>query len=222
MKTYKIKGEKRTETGKKEAKRLRKAGIVPCVLYGGKENHNFTAMHKDFINMVYSPDVFVVEIDLDGEMHRGVVQEIQYHPVTDKILHIDFFEVFEDKPFIVSLPIHHTGSSIGVKNGGKLRVSRRYLKVKGLLKHMPDVIEIDITKVTIGSTISAGELNFDNLEILDPPTAMVMGVVSSRVAAKGMIIEEDEEGEGAEAPTEEGEEGAEESEAAEKEESAES
>lgn len=213
MKTYKVKAEKREETGKKVSIRLRKSGKVPCVLYGGKENVNFTALHKDFINMIYSPDVFLIEIDLDGKAHKGVVQEIQFHPVTDKILHIDFFEVFDDKPFIVNLPVTLTGSSIGIKNGGKLRVSRRYLKVKGLVKDMPDVLNIDITNIRIGETISVGDLSFENLTLLDPSTAMIMGVVSSRVAAKGMMLEEVEgEGEGAV------EEGAQEGEAAQKEE----
>jgi large subunit ribosomal protein L25 len=213
MKTYKVKAEKREETGKKVSNRLRKSGKVPCVLYGGKENVNFTALHKDFINMIYSPDVFLIEIDLDGKAHKGVVQEIQFHPVTDKILHIDFFEVFDDKPFIVNLPVTLTGSSIGIKNGGKLRVSRRYLKVKGLVKDMPDVLNIDITNIRIGETISVGDLSFKNLTLLDPSTAMIMGVVSSRVAAKGMMLEEVEgEGEGAV------EEGAQEGEAAQKEE----
>ena len=211
MKTYKVKAEKREETGKKVSNRLRKSGKVPCVLYGGKENVNFTALHKDFINMIYSPDVFLIEIDLDGKAHKGVVQEIQFHPVTDKILHIDFFEVFDDKPFIVNLPVTLTGSSIGIKNGGKLRVSRRYLKVKGLVKDMPDVLNIDITNIRIGETISVGDLSFKNLTLLDPSTAMIMGVVSSRVAAKGMILEEVE---GEEAV----EEGAQEGEAAQKEE----
>ncbi len=213
MKTYKVKAEKREETGKKVSNRLRKSGKVPCVLYGGKENVNFTALHKDFINMIYSPDVFLIEIDLDGKAHKGVVQEIQFHPVTDKILHIDFFEVFDDKPFIVNLPVTLTGSSIGIKNGGKLRVSRRYLKVKGLVKDMPDVLNIDITNIRIGETISVGDLSFKNLTLLDPSTAMIMGVVSSRVAAKGMMLEE-VEGEGEEAV----EEGAQEGEAAQKEE----
>ncbi len=213
MKTYKVKAEKREETGKKVSNRLRKSGKVPCVLYGGKENVNFTALHKDFINMIYSPDVFLIEIDLDGKAHKGVVQEIQFHPVTDKILHIDFFEVFDDKPFIVNLPVILTGSSIGIKNGGKLRVSRRYLKVKGLVKDMPDVLNIDITNIRIGETISVGDLSFKNLTLLDPSTAMIMGVVSSRVAAKGMMLEE-VEGEGEEAV----EEGTQEGEAAQKEE----
>lgn len=216
MKTYKVKGEKREETGKKVANRLRKAGKVPCVLYGGKENYNFTCMHKDFINMIYSPDVYLVEIDLEGEVHRGVVQEIQFHPVTDKILHIDFVEVFDDKPFVVNLPVVLTGNSIGIKNGGKLRVNRRYLKVKGLQKDMPDVLNIDITKVAIGDTVKVGDLNFENLTLLDPSTAMVMGVVSSRVAAKGMIVSEEEE------EAAEGEEAAESGTAAPKEGSAES
>ncbi len=207
MKTYQVKAEKREETGKKVSNRLRKSGKVPCVLYGGKENINFTAFHKDFINMIYSPDVFLIEIDLDGKVHKGVVQEIQFHPVTDKILHIDFFEVFDDKPFIVNLPVILTGNSIGIKNGGKLRVSRRYLKVKGLVRDMPDVLNIDITNVRIGETISVGDLSFENLTLLDPPTAMIMGVISSRVAAKGMMLEEEVEGEGEEAGEEAGEEG---------------
>jgi large subunit ribosomal protein L25 len=195
MKTYKVKAESRSETGKKVSKKLRNAGAVPCVMYGGDVNYNFTAQHKDFINMVYSPDVYLIEIDLDGKQHRAVVQEIQFHPVTDKIQHIDFVEVFEDKPFIVKLPVHLTGNSIGIKNGGKLRVNRRYLKVRGLLKDMPDVLTIDITKVRIGDTVKVGDLEYKNLTLLDPLSSMVMGVISSRVAAKGMAMPEEEEAE---------------------------
>lgn len=192
MKVYKLKAEKRGDVGKAASKRLRKEGKVPCVMYGGEKNISFSALHKDFINMVYTPDIFLVDIDIDGSVHRGVVQEMQFHPVTDKILHVDFVEVYEDRPFTVSLPIEFVGSSVGIKAGGKMRVNKRYLKVNGLAKDMPEKLKVDISKVGIGDTVNVSELSYDNLTLLDHPKAMVMGIVSSRVAAKGMILQEEE------------------------------
>ena len=128
------------------------------------------------------------------------MQEIQFHPVTDKITHIDFVEVVDGKPVIATIPITLTGNSIGIRNGGKLRQRRRYLKVKGLAENLPDRLEIDITNVDIAEVIKVGDLNYPNLEILDPHRSMVVSVVSSRVAMKGMsLTEEGVEAEAAEA-----------------------
>ena len=212
MKTYEISVKKREKLGKSETRRLRNEDLVPCVMYGGKDNLHFYAHENLFKKIVYSPEVFIVELAFEGEKRKAIMQEIQFHPVSDKIIHIDFIEVFEDKPVIATLPIKLTGNSIGIKNGGKLRQRRRYLKVKGLLQHLPDFVEIDITNVDVADVVKIGDLSYDNLEILDPHRSMVVSVVSSRVAMKGMIIEEPEvEGEeGAEGEAgAEGEEGAE-------------
>ncbi|MBE0653101.1 MAG: 50S ribosomal protein L25/general stress protein Ctc [Bacteroidales bacterium] len=190
MKKFKISVQKREKLGKSETKRLRKLLMVPCVMYGGEENLHFYAHENDFSKLVYTPEVHLVEINLENKMHKAIIQEIQFHPVTDKIIHIDFIEVFDDKPVIASIPIELTGSSIGIKNGGKLRQKRRYLKVKGLIADLPEKLTIDITKVNIGDVVKVGDLKYPNLDLLDPHRSMVVSIVSSRVALKGMTTDE--------------------------------
>ena len=198
MKTIQISAEKRTELGKKNTRDLRKADHVPCVMYGGAEVLHFHAHENDFRHIVYTPTAFLVELNLGGEVHNAVMQELQFHPVTDKLFHIDFVEVFDDKPVTVELPILLTGAAIGIKNGGKARQRRRVLKVRGLVANLPDVLEIDITDVEIGEVIKIGDLSYDNLEILDPSRSMIFAVVSSRIS-KGMEMGEAEEAAEAEA-----------------------
>jgi large subunit ribosomal protein L25 len=203
MKTISISVKKRTDLGKKATRELRKNADVPCVMYGGNEVLHFYAHENEFLNLVYSHNVYLVDIDIEGNKHRAIMQELQFHPVTDKILHIDFVEVFEDKPVTISIPIKLTGSAIGIKEGGKPRQKRRSLRVKGLPADLPDVLEIDITKVNIGDVIKVGDLSYPNLEILDPERSMVYAIVSSRVALAGMVVEDPD------AAAAEGEEGAE-------------
>jgi large subunit ribosomal protein L25 len=191
MKTIKISAEKRTELGKTSTRELRKAGHVPCVMYGGPEVIHFHAHENDFRHLVYTPKAFIVEVDLDGKKHKAVMQELQFHPVTDKLNHIDFVEVFDDKPVTVEIPIELTGAAIGLKDGGKPRQRRRVLKVRGLVQHLPDTLKIDITDVGIGDVIKIGDLSYDNLEVLDPSRSMVYAVVSSRIS-KGMEMGEAE------------------------------
>ncbi len=195
MKTLEIQASLRKETGKKESKNLRKQELIPCVLYGGETNVHFAVPEKQFKNLVFSPDVFLVKLDIGGEKFDAVMQDIQFHPVSDSLLHVDFAQVFPDKKVTLNLPIQLTGSSVGILAGGKMRQRRRYLKVCGLIKDMPDHLEIDITKLEIGDFLKIGDLEYDNLEVLDPPRAMVMGVVSSRLVAKGLreaVVEEEE------------------------------
>ena len=191
MKTIAISAEKRTELGKKFTRDLRKADHVPCVMYGGAEVIHFHAHENDFRHIVYTPSAFIVEVDLDGKKHMAVMQELQFHPVTDKLNHIDFVEVFDDKPVTIEVPIKLVGAAIGLKDGGKPRQRRRVLKVRGLVKHMPDELDIDITDVAIGDVIKIGDLSYDNLEILDPSQSMIFAVVSSRIS-KGMEMGEAE------------------------------
>ena len=206
MKTIQISAEKRTELGKKNTRDLRKADHVPCVMYGGAEVIHFHAHENDFRHIVYTPTAFLVELNLGGEVHKAVMQELQFHPVTDKLYHIDFVEVFDDKPVTVELPILLTGAAIGIKNGGKARQRRRVLKVRGLVANLPDVLEIDINDVELGESIKIGDLSYDNLEILDPSRSMIFAVVSSRIS-KGMEMGEDEEAAEAAAEAAEGAEG---------------
>jgi len=191
MKTIKISAEKRTELGKKSTRDLRKIDHVPCVMYGGAEVIHFHAHENDFRHLVYTPSAFIVEVELDGKKHKAVMQDLQFHPVTDKLNHIDFVEVFDDKPVTVEIPIKLVGAAIGLKDGGKPRQRRRVLKVRGLVQHLPDVLDIDITDVAIGDVIKIGDLNYDNLEILDPSRSMIFAVVSSRIS-KGMEMGEAE------------------------------
>jgi large subunit ribosomal protein L25 len=192
MKTFKIEVKKRENTGKASTRRLRAEQNVPCVMYGGDKIFHFYAHENSFTKMIYTHEVFIIEIDIEGDKHKGVIQDIQFHPVTDKIQHIDFVEVFEDKPVIVHIPIELTGSSVGIKNGGKLRQKRRMLKVKGLVTHLPGQLEIDITDVDVGNVVKVGDLHYDNLEILDPHRSMVVSVISSRVALKSATMAEPE------------------------------
>jgi large subunit ribosomal protein L25 len=205
MKTIKISAEPRTDTGKKSTRDLRKENHVPCVMYGGPEVLHFHAHENDFRHLVYSPTAYIVEIDLHGKTYKAVMQDLQFHPVTDKLHHIDFVEVSDNKPVTVEIPINLVGVAVGMKDGGKPRQRRRVLKVRGLLQHLPDMLDIDITDVAIGDVIKIGDLSYDHLEILDPKRSMIFAVVSSRIS-KGMEIGESEL---------EGEEGAEEGEGAE-------
>ena len=191
MKTITISAKKRTELGKKDTRDLRKADHVPCVMYGGAEVIHFHAHENDFRHIVYTPSAFIVEVDLDGKKHKAVMQELQFHPVTDKLNHIDFVEVFDGKPVTVEIPIKLVGAAIGLKDGGKPRQRRRVLKVRGLVQHLPDELDIDITDIAIGDVIKIGDLSYDNLEILDPSQSMIFAVVSSRIS-KGMEMGEAE------------------------------
>ncbi len=192
MKTIAIIANKRSELGKKSTRDLRKLSHVPCVMYGGAEVIHFHAHENDFRHMVYTPNAYIIELDLDGKKHKAVMKDLQFHPVNDKLFHIDFVEVFDDKPVIMEIPIALMGDAIGLKDGGKQRQRRRVVKVRGLIQHFPDTLEIDITDVNIGDVIKVGDLSYDDLEILDPVRSMIYSIVSSRVSAKGMELGEDE------------------------------
>lgn len=192
MKSIEIKALLRSETGKKVSKKLRSEGNVPCVMYGGDQVIHFYTHENNFKDLIYSPNVYIVHFIIDGKTYMAVLQAIQFQPVTDKIIHIDFVQVFNDKPVLMNIPLRITGESVGIKAGGKLRLKRRNVKVRGFLKDLPDSLEIDITLLDIGMSIKINELSFRNLEILDPPRAMVVAVISSRLAAKDSNLPEDE------------------------------
>jgi len=186
MKTIEIAVKKRVKTGKTDTRELRKQANVPCVLYGGKDVLHFYAHKNEFRKLVYTPDALIVHLNIDGEKHEAIMQALQFHPVSDELNHIDFIEVDEKKPVIINIPIVLTGNCIGVKNGGKLREKRRTLKVKGLVKNLPDTLEVDLTKVDVGDVVKVEDLKYPNIELLDTPRSMVVSVLSSRLAAKGM------------------------------------
>lgn len=184
MKTIEIKAVSREHFGKKSTNSLRAEGNVPCVMYMEKKNLHFYAHENAFRGLVYTPEVYLVSLVVDGKSYNAVMKEIQWHPVTDRILHIDFMQVSEDKPVTIDIPLKITGESVGVKAGGKLRVKRRTLKVKGLTKHIPDHLSIDITNIGIGQSVKIGDLNYENLEIIDNKRAMIVSVDVSRLSLK--------------------------------------
>ena len=161
MKSITINGSKRESVGKKATKALRNAGEVPCVLYGGDQPLHFSAPELAFSSLVYTPNAHTVVIALDnGDTLNAVLQDIQFHPVTDRILHVDFYQLFEDKEIAMDIPVHLVGNSRGVKNGGVLRRNNRKLRVKALPTNLPDFIEIDITPMKIGSKIQLLDKDF--------------------------------------------------------------
>lgn len=184
MKTIEIKGSFRTELGKKSSKQSRKAGNVPCVIYGKEENIHFQAPELSFKNLVYTPEAHLVKLVIDNKEFNVVLKDMQFHPVSDKILHADFVEIFDDKPVVIGVPIKITGDSVGVIAGGKLSIKRRSLKVKGLPKDLPEHLTIDITNLKIHEGVKVGDLTFDRIELLDPKKSMVLTIATSRVAAK--------------------------------------
>jgi len=200
MKTLAISVKERLNVGKTNTRALRNQGNVPCVLYGGEKQVTFYAHENDFRKLVYTPDTFVVDLDVDGKKTKAIMQDIQFHPVSEKILHIDFLEVFDDKPITVSLPVNLSGVAIGVKNGGNLMFRRPKIITKGLVSNLPEAINIDIEHLKIGMFIYIKDVVIEGAEFLAPPNSVVVGVKTARAA----IVEEEIEGE------EEGEEGEEE------------
>ncbi|HJX72152.1 MAG TPA: 50S ribosomal protein L25, partial [Bacteroidales bacterium] len=160
MKTLEINVTRRNELGKKSTRKLRTGGNVPCAMYGGEEAIHFYAHENSFKDLIYTHHVHMVNFNVDGKPHKAILKEIQFHPVTDKILHIDFVEISEKKPAVVKVPVQLKGNSVGIKNGGKLRQRRRVLKVKGLIGDMPDVLEIDITDLNIGHSYKVRDIQF--------------------------------------------------------------
>jgi large subunit ribosomal protein L25 len=207
MKTIEIKGSYRKELGRKSSKELRKLNNVPCVIYGGKENIHFYTHENNFKKLVYTPDAHLVNLNIEGTEYKAVLKEIQFHPVSDRISHADFTEVTVGKPVSIAIPIKVFGDSVGIIAGGKLRIRKRSLLVKGLAEDLPESLPIDITEVKIHQSIKVGDLSYDKIELLDPKRSMVLGVATSRVAQKTEEVEveggEAAEAAAAEAPTEE-------------------
>ena len=184
MQSITIKGSQRESVGKVATKALRNAGKVPCVLYGGDKPVHFSAEEKAFKSLVYTPNVYTATIELDGQSYTAVLQDIQFHPVSDKILHIDFYQIFEDKQITMEIPVKLVGSSKGVMIGGALRHNLRKLKVKALPANLPDFLEADITELEIGNKLYVTELFNEKYTILHPDNTVVAQVRMSRNAAK--------------------------------------
>ncbi len=194
MKSITIKGSERESVGKVATKALRNAGKVPCVLYGGDKPLHFSANELAFKNLVYTPNAHTAVIELEKESYNAVMQDIQFHPVTDRILHVDFYQLFKDKEVTMDIPVRLEGSAPGVRNGGRLLFRKRKLSVKALPDLLPDFITVDISKLRIGGTIPVGTLLSDDFSFLHPDSTAVVQVKSSRNA----VEDEEEEEEGAE------------------------
>jgi large subunit ribosomal protein L25 len=184
MKSITISGSERESVGKVATKALRNAGLVPCVLYGGSQPVHFSAEEKAFKNLVYTPNAHTVAIELGAKKFNAIMQDIQVHPVSDKILHLDFYELHDDKEVTIEVPVKVTGVSPGVLLGGVLRLNQRRLKVKALPKHLPDFIEANISGMEMGNKLYVTALVAEDFKILHPDNTVVAQVRISRAAMK--------------------------------------
>ncbi|KFC24346.1 50S ribosomal protein L25/general stress protein Ctc [Chryseobacterium sp. FH1] len=208
MKSITIQGTKRESVGKKSTKALRDAELVPCVVYGGGEPLNFSALEKAFKGLVYTPEAHTVSIEVDGQVIPAVLQDIQFHPITDKIIHADFYRLSDDKPVVMEVPVRVTGRSKGVVAGGVLRQTYRKLKVKAIPANLPDEIVVDITALKIGNKFYVESLKNEKYTFMHPDNAVIVAVKMSRNASKNAAAAMDDDDEevtegGAEATTEE-------------------
>ncbi|MCF8303372.1 MAG: 50S ribosomal protein L25 [Bacteroidales bacterium] len=214
MKTVALSGSPRENVGKANAKRLRREGKVPAVIYGGKEQKHFYVNAIEFGKLIFTPDVFFINLTIDGEQHNAIIQGVQYHPVTDEILHVDFYEYKEGQPIVMRIPVRVEGVPKGIQKGGILAVKIRRVRIKTLPKFMPDELHLDVSDLDIGDSLKIEDLPQENVEYLARPENVVVGVVTTRGAAAEALDEEEEEeeeaaegAEGAEGEAAEGEEG---------------
>lgn len=189
MKQITIEGTSRADLGKKATKAVRANGNVPCVLYGEKKDENgkpvaihFEVSEKQINKLVFTPHIYLVDIRIDGEDHKGIMKEIQFHPVKDNVLHVDFFEVHAEKPIVMGVPIAAKGLADGVRAGGRLMMMIRKLQVRALYENIPERLDVDVTKLQLGKSINAGQLSYDNLEIITPKEVIVCTVKMTRAA----------------------------------------
>jgi large subunit ribosomal protein L25 len=183
MKSVSISGSPRANVGKKDATALRNAKQVPCVLYGGKEQVHFAVLAADFKDLIYTPHVHTVEIDVAGKKFNAIMQEAQFHKVNDSLLHVDFLEIIAGKPVTMNIPVKTTGTSPGVRAGGKLVKKLKTLKVRGLVDKMPDTIDIAIDSLEIGQGVRVADIKLDGLTMLNAANITVVGVQTTRAAA---------------------------------------
>ena len=197
MKEFSVSGQKRATTGKKAAKELRKEGLVPCNLYGEKKGENglpealaFAIPAAQLRKVVYTPHVYVVNLTIDGEAHKAVMKELQFHPTTEALLHIDFYEVNETKPITIGIPVKLTGHAQGVRDGGRLNQAVRQLNVTAPYKQIPETLEIDVTNLKLGKAIKVADLNFEGLEIATPAQVVVCSVKATRASRAAAAAED--------------------------------
>ncbi len=197
MKEISVSGQKRTETGKKASKMLRKEGLIPCNLYGEKRDEKglpeamaFVAPMAELRKAVYTPHVYVVNLTIDGEEHKAIIKELQFHPTSDALIHADFYEINETKAITVGIPVNLTGHAQGVRDGGRLNLSIRKINVTAPYKNIPEKLDIDVTSLELGKSIKVGSLQFDGLEIATPKEVIVCSVKATRASRSAAATEE--------------------------------
>ena len=198
MKEISVSGQKRATTGKKATKELRKEGLVPCNLYGEKKGEkglpealSFAIPAAQLRKVVYTPHVYVVNLTIDGEAHKAVIKELQFHPTTDALMHVDFFEVNETKPITIGIPVKLSGHAQGVRDGGRLSQAVRTLNVTAPYKQIPEILDIDVTELKLGKAIKVAELNFEGLEIATPAQVVVCSVKATRASRSAAAAAEE-------------------------------
>ena len=211
MKEINVTGQKRTDLGKKASKELRKQGLVPCNIYGEKKNADgkpeamaFAIPMSALRKLVYTPHIYVINLNIDGEHHTAILKELQFHPVTDALLHVDFYEVNDTKPITIGIPVKLVGLAQGVRDGGRMNLSIRKINVTAPYQQIPEHLDVDVTSLKIGKSIKVGQLSFDGLELATGKDVVVCSVKMTRQAATAATAvasdESAEAGEGAEAP----------------------
>lgn len=193
MKKAQLSGSVRANVGKKDAALTRNSGLVPCVVYGSGEQTHFSVKDIDIERIVFSPDVYQVELDIDGKKVTGVIRELQQHPLTGKVQHVDFLQLEDNKPVRVELPVRIVGSAKGVMSGGKLMQAYRRLRVVGLPAALPESITLNVSSLKIGKSIRVGNINIPGVTILDPHASVVVSVRMARGAVKPVETDDDEE-----------------------------
>lgn len=189
MKQIAINGTVRTELGKKATKEIRKSGNVPCVIYGEKRDENgnplaihFSVSEKEINKLIYTPHIYLVDINIDGVDYKAVLKEVQFHPVKDNVLHVDFYEVHAEKPIVMGVPVQAQGLAAGVRAGGRLMMMVRKLNVRAMYDQIPEKLFVDVTALQLGKTIKAGDLQFEGLEMVTPKEVIVCAVKMTRAA----------------------------------------
>lgn len=188
MKEINVTGQKRTNLGKKASKTLRKEGLVPCNIYGLAEQDGkptamaFAVPMSELRKIIYTPHIYVINLVIDGESHTAILKDIQFHPVTDAVLHVDFLEVNDQKPITIGIPVKLTGLAQGVRDGGRMNLSIRKIEVKAPYQQIPEHLDIDVTALQIGKSIKIGQLSFEGLEIVTGKEVIVCSIKMTRAA----------------------------------------
>ena len=187
MKEINVTGQKRNDTGKKASKLLRKEGLIPCNIYGEKQGENgapvamsFTCPMNELRKVIYTPHIYVVNLNIDGENHKAILKELQFHPVTDALLHVDFYEINENKPITIGIPVKLTGLAQGIRDGGRMNLSIRKINVTAKYQDIPETLDIDVTELRIGKSIKVGDLSFDGLEMATGKEVIVCAIKATR------------------------------------------